>query len=199
METQVTCPLAGRISRVTGRESHRPCTTHWEIKTNKTKSESYITRTWCVCWGWMICGREPRTKGIIVVVIELIITQWAHCECVSICLNHVSTCMLPLRLTVLESLRIWQIIRWYGPKIWNTVKRSATSWPWSRLVSAPTRLGYRAALYWASDWSLWLTIGREPLMMNKGMDLAAVQPSLCTQVTDVTESKVTDCQTLMVN
>jgi len=32
-------------------------------------------------------------------------------------------------------------------------------------------------------------------MMNKGMDLAAVQLSLCTQVTDVTESKVTDCQT----
>jgi hypothetical protein len=33
-------------------------------------------------------------------------------------------------------------------------------------------------------------------MMNTGMDLAALQPSLCTQVT---ESKVTDCQTFMVN
>jgi hypothetical protein len=46
----------------------------------------------------MTCGREPRTKGIIVVVIELIITESVRSLWVRVHLLDVSTCVLPLRL-----------------------------------------------------------------------------------------------------
>ena len=57
-------------------------------------------------------------------------------------LLDVSTCMLPLRLC----LKVYVFDKSSDDTVLSYETQSKEVPPWSRLVSAPTRLGYRAAL-----------------------------------------------------